>query len=178
VSNNNAICLFVDNISALKKAYEHLNQSQPDQLLVVVFEEFDRLAEEDEEDLLLLLDGQIQRNNVIFLATTNYFDEIPKRLIRPGRMSSVVCVAYPSREVRYSYFEQKLGKNFNDLELWSDRTEGLTVDELKEIIQAVFILNENLEETIDRLVSTRVEPNKPEDEDSLSYTYRKNKRRR
>jgi SpoVK/Ycf46/Vps4 family AAA+-type ATPase len=180
VTKNKAICLFVDNISALKKAYEHLNQSQPDQLLVVVFEEFDRLAQEDEEDLLLLLDGQIQRNNVIFLATTNYFEEIPKRLVRPGRMSSVVCVTYPSRDVRYSYFKQKLGEKFKDLDLWSDRTEGLTVDELKEIIQAVFILNEDLEETIERLLNTRVEapPKDDDDYNGNNFSYKKIGRRR
>lgn len=155
VEEYNAICLFVENVRAIKKAYEFLNKSQPDQLLVVVFEEFDRLADEDEEDLLLLLDGQTQRDNVIFLATTNYIDRIPKRLRRPGRMSTVIEVGYPSFKVRESYLAQKLGKNFELLAEWSEKTEGLTIDELKEVVQSVYILEEDIDETVERLIETR-----------------------
>lgn len=180
VGEHNAVCLFVENISALKKAYEYLNQSQPEQLLVVIFEEFDRLADEDEEDLLLLLDGQIQRNNVIFLGTTNYIERIPKRLIRPGRMSTIE-VTYPEKSVRKSYFSQKLGANFEYIEEWSDRTEGLSVDELKEIVQAVYILSEDLDETIQRLIETRTGepmPNYDEEEPESNFRTIKRKKRR
>jgi len=171
VQDYNAICLFVENINALKKAYEFLNESQPEQLLVVVFEEFDRLAEDSEEDLLLLLDGQIQRDSVIFLATTNHLDKIPPRLYRPGRMSSVIEVNYPTEVVRRAYFENKLGKNFKHLSEWVEKTEGLSVDELKEIVQAVYILNENLEETIERLVNTRSEKDYEKNEEEESNTF-------
>lgn len=174
VKDYNAICLFVENIAALKKAYEFLNQSQPDQLLVIVFEEFDRLAEDSEEDLLLLLDGQIQRDSVIFLATTNHLNKIPPRLYRPGRMSSVIEVNYPTDKVRQAYFETKLGKNFKYLSEWVEKTEGLSVDELKEIVQAVYILNEDLEETIERLLTTRSDkdyekPNEEEDNNPFPW---------
>lgn len=179
VEEHKAVCLFVESVTALKRAYEYLNQSQPDQLLVVVFEEFDRLADEDEEDLLLLLDGQVQRNNVIFLATTNYINLIPKRLLRPGRMSSVVEVCYPERAVRYSYFSQKLGEDFEFLDAWADQTEGLSVDELKEIVQAVYILNEDIEETIQRLIYTRTEEQpKDDDDEPSSYSIRHNRKKR
>lgn len=180
VQDYNAICLFVENINALKKAYEFLNESQPEQLLVVVFEEFDRLAEDSEEDLLLLLDGQIQRDSVIFLATTNNLNKIPPRLYRPGRMSSVIEVNYPTDNVRRAYFENKLGKNFKHLTEWIEKTEGLSVDELKEIVQAVYILNENIDETIQRLVETRSEKDyeKNEQEEINYLSYLKSEKRR
>lgn len=180
VESHNAVCLFVENIGALKKAYEYLNQSQPDQLLVVIFEEFDRLAKHNEEDLLLLLDGQIQRNNVIFLATTNYLENIPKRLYRPGRMSSVIEVGYPGEEVRRSYFVRKLGEDFVDLELWTEKTEGLSVDELKEVVQAVYILSEDLEETIQRLIDTRmtVEELEEDEDDGPFFSLGSKKKKR
>lgn len=178
VNSHNAVCLFVESVSALKKAYTYLNQSQPDQLLIVIFEEFDRLAENDEDDLLLLLDGQVQRNNVIFLATTNYLDRIPKRLYRPGRMSSVIEVGYPDENVRRSYFINKLGENFEHLDLWSEKTVGLSVDELKEVVQAVYILNEDLDETIQRLIETRsAEEDKKQEDDDLPFYLKKSKRK-
>lgn len=179
VEDYNAVVLFVEDVSAVKKAYEHLNKSQPDQLLVLVFEEFDRLAKEDEEDLLLLLDGQTQRNNVIFLATTNFIDKIPKRLRRPGRMSTVIEVGYPNAKVRESYLKQKLGDSFSLLSEWSEKTKGLTIDELKEVVQAVYILEEDLDETVKRLIDTRTfGDGEEEDDDDYLPKKRNNFQRR
>ena len=150
-----AIVLFIDEIESLKKAYECLTNTQPDCLLVIVFEEFDRLARNYENDLLIILDGQMQKENVIFLATTNFLEKVPKRLYRPGRLSTTIEVKYPIEEAREFYFSQKLGEDFKDLKEWTKKSDGLSIDELKEIVQSVYILEEDLDETVKRLIDTR-----------------------
>lgn len=169
VVNSGGICLWAKNPDMLTIAYEILECIQPEDLVLVILEEFDDIVKKSGESLLLsLLDGQIQKSNVIYLATTNYREKIPARLLRPGRMSSCIEVKYPIAEARESYLTAKLDpeERINLIDLVKV-TEGLSIDELKEVVQSVFILDNDLTETIDRLKKTRdntVDPRLLEDE--------------
>lgn len=152
----NGIILFASEIDALKIALSSLNETQPDCFVLVILEEFDSIVKQYESELLTLLDGQVQKNNVMYLATTNYLKRIPKRLYRPGRINSVLEIKYPNLEARTHYFQTKL-KDFNvDITELATKTKDLSVDELKEVIQSVFILEDDLENTIERIKTTRV----------------------
>jgi len=141
-------------LNLIDHTFKILNNTQPDVITMVIFEEFDSIVREYESELLTLLDGQVQKNNVIYLATTNYLDKIPKRIYRPGRFSSVIEVTFPNADARTVYFKHKLGdiQGLNEL---VNKTNGLSIDELKEIIQSVYILNYNVDEEIQRLLRTR-----------------------
>lgn len=155
VVNNGGVVIWGDcHLALIKHAFKILNNTQPDDLTMVVFEEFDSTVESYESELLTLLDGQVQKNNVIYLATTNYLEKIPKRIYRPGRFSSVIEVKFPIEEARSLYFQNKLGLTPRHDELVA-KTKGLSIDELKEIVQACFIFDYNLDEEIKRLFQTR-----------------------
>lgn len=148
------VVLFVDDIRLLKLGFKALDDIQPDLLKLVILEEFDELAQKYETELLTLLDGQVQTNNVIYLATTNYVHKVPKRLYRPGRFSSVIEMQFPTPKARKYYLEHKLGKD-PIVPTLLEKTNGMSIDELKEIIQSVVLLENDLEKTCKRIWETR-----------------------
>jgi SpoVK/Ycf46/Vps4 family AAA+-type ATPase len=148
------ICLWVTEPALLAAAFSALEDIQPNILTGVIFEEFDGIVQKHESELLTLLDGQVQKNNVIYLATTNYLNRIPKRIYRPGRMSSVIEVKYPHAEARRMYLEHKyarLGIHSVDVASRVAATKGLSIDELKEVVQAVDLLRNPLDAVLTRL---------------------------
>lgn len=155
VVDQGGIVLWAEQLALVEIAFRVLNSTQPESLTLVVMEEFDSIAGQQETRLLSMLDGQTQKENVMYLATTNYIDKISKRLYRPGRFSSVIEVQAPIAEARQMFLENKLGKGFNDMFNWVKHTEGLTIDELKEVIQSVEILKYDFNTVLMRLAKTR-----------------------
>lgn len=155
IVNSGGVVLWANEPKLLAFAYNVLNDIQPDVLTGVIFEEFDNIVANNESTLLTLLDGQVQKNNVIYLATTNYLDKIPARVYRPGRMSSVLEVQFPNTAARTMYLEYKSKQLGIDMDIKGrvDLTDGLSIDELKEVVQAVDILKEPLAATLARLRS-------------------------
>lgn len=148
--SNGAICLFVKTPDVLEHAFEFLNLSQPETFVVVIMEEFDGIAKHHERFLLNLLDGQIQKNNVMYLVTTNYINKIPARLRRSGRINLKIEIHPPEKEARLFYIRTKISSEKEAKEL-AELTKGLTIDDIKETIQAVYLLKENAEGVVKEL---------------------------
>jgi hypothetical protein len=149
---NGAIVLFCSNPETIVKAFAALGDIQPHTLKLVILEEFDAaIRYYSQEPFLVLLDGQIQVDSVIYLATTNYIEKIPARLKRPGRFSSIIEVGTPNTKAREMYLTTKLGHDYSEMKSWVHHTEGLTIDELKEMVQAVEILGNDFKETLERI---------------------------
>jgi hypothetical protein len=159
VENQKAIVLFVENgtpngangVQLLEHVVSFIADTNKNSLLVIIFEEVDELIRRNERMLLTFLDGQMQRPNTICLGTTNYIGRIPARFLRPGRFSQTVEVGNPSFEARRFYLAYKLGEEFEHLNDWAKRTEGLSIDEMKEVIQACYILQQPFERVVNRL---------------------------
>jgi Cdc6-like AAA superfamily ATPase len=128
---------------------------EPNRKLIVLFEDIDNILDGGKaltSALLNVLDGVNQIDNVIYLATTNYPEMLEERLInRPSRFDRVYLINYPSSEVRRKFIENKilpedLAKI--DLELWVEKTNGLTLAHIKELIVSVIIYGKDFEETL------------------------------
>ncbi len=153
VLKNNGIVLFNPNPELVETAFKQLEGLQPDTLVMVIFEELDQLVYHYESELLSLLDGEIQKENIVYLATTNYIEKVPDRLKRPGRFSSVIDVNFPGEAARRAFLSKKL-KSGEDVEGWVNQTEGLSIDEITECIKSVFCLGYKLDDVIKRIQST------------------------
>ena len=150
------IVLFNTDPRLLNLAFTTLDAIQPDILTMVIFEEFDNMTERHEETLLSLLDGEIQKKNVMYLMTTNYIDKVPSRVLRPGRISSMVEVKFPDAVARKHYLDLKvLDKQKYNVDNWVEVTEGFSIDEIKESVLAVCCLGQSLTSVIERLSSTK-----------------------
>ena len=150
------IIIFNPDVALLKKAFSILDDVQPNHTTMVIFEEFEELLAVDEGELLSLLDGEIQKDNVMYLATTNHFDQIPDRLKRPGRFATILEVKFPNLEARRVYLTKKLlADDQSEVENWAQLSDGLSIDELKESVLSVKCLGNTLESTVERLLSTK-----------------------
>jgi hypothetical protein len=151
--------LFNPNPDWLPYAFKVLEDIQPGRMVMVIFEEFDALLRRHEDKLLSILDGEIQKRNVVYLATTNNFDKIPDRLKRPGRFASILEVKYPGTEARIAYLTNKLkASDHSEIPKWVRATEGFSIDELSETVKSVKCFKNTLEETVQRIKVIR-DPN-------------------
>lgn len=140
------------------KGLEVLRRIEPKRPIIVLLEDIDAIIDDyGESSVLALLDGELQIDNVVFIATTNYPEKLDKRLVnRPSRFDLVRYIGMPSAEARTIYLKSKnprLAKpeNLKELTSWVEQTEGFSVAHLKELILAVEALNEPFENTIQRL---------------------------
>jgi len=127
---------------------------EPKRPIVVIIEDIDSVIDRfGEAELLALLDGQLQVDNVVFLATTNYPENLDKRMTnRPSRFDLIKEIGFPSAEAR-RVFLQKKNKvlSAEDIHLWVDKTDGFTIAHLKEMIVSVECLGNTFEDALNKI---------------------------
>jgi len=121
--------------------------------VMVIWEELERWVEDCEGDLLNLLDGIDQVDNVFYIATTNYIEDIPSRIRnRPSRFAEVIEIGAPDKELRRAFLSAKIHQEDNiDMDEWVEKTDGLTIDHLKDLIISVLVLDLPLDDAIEKL---------------------------
>jgi len=126
---------------------------EPKRDCICIFEDIDALIEKQgESGILSLLDGENQVDKVINIATTNYPERLDRRIVaRPRRFDRVIKVEMPGREIRKTFFKNKLRMNGDNMEEWISRTEGLSFAALAELVISVKCLGNSFDETIEKL---------------------------
>lgn len=121
--------------------------------IMVVWEEFEQWVESNEGELLDLLDGVDQVDNVFFIATTNYLNEIPLRIRnRPSRFAEVIEIGAPDEALRRAYISAKVHDDDTiDVDEWVRMTEGLTIDGIKDVIISVLALGVPLDRAVEKI---------------------------
>ena len=146
------------NVSTLMEGLQAFREVEPDRRAVVVLEDADEYVGYQERAMLNLLDGANSIENVCYLATTNYLNRFPERLLRPGRFDKKVYVGPPAIAGRKAYLTHKLGKveTTEEIERLAKETEGLSFGHLRELITAVYALKEPKADVLARLKKTTV----------------------
>ena len=153
-----------DSIKAYVEMVPKLRQIEPGRPLVVIIEDIDSVAGDSNYStsvLLNILDGIKQIENVVYIATTNYPEKLEERITnRPSRFDRRYYVAPPSRKVRKSYLENKIGNNKIDIDIekWLDDTEDLSMSHLKELFISVVLLDNKYENAIEHLKGMKKTP--------------------
>ena len=100
----------------------------------------------------MLLDGENQVDRVINIATTNYPEKLDKRIVaRPRRFDRVIKIDMPNEKIRKEYFKNKLGINGEDLDYWTEASNGFSFASLSELVISVKCLGNSFEKSIERL---------------------------
>jgi len=140
------------------KGLELLRRIEPTRPLVVMIEDIDAMTERmGESTILALLDGELQVDNVVFIATTNYPERLDKRLLnRPSRFDIVKEIGMPSAQARAVYLATKNprlsgAEGADELSSWVDKTEGFSVAHLKELIVLVEVFSTPISVAVSRL---------------------------
>ncbi len=156
IERYNGLVLLMPNPVLTMNCLRLLRTIEPNRLIVGILEEIDEIIRRNgEADLLSLLDGQHNTDKIVYLATTNYPDRLPPRLVnRPGRFE-IEKIDMPNAAARECYIRGVLPAdllNDNDLEKWVKDTEGMSIDHVHELIITMFCLEDfQYEETIKRL---------------------------
>jgi len=130
-----------------------IREIQPNTPIVVLMEDIDAIiAEYCESDVLNILDGVDRVDKSVFVATTNYPERLPQRLInRPSRFDKRFEIGYPNESSRRIFFEHLFSKEKKgswDIDKWVEATDKMSFAHLKELFVASVILGDPFEEAL------------------------------
>lgn len=156
------IVLLVQSPALATRALPVLRKIEPDRPLIVIIEDIEEIIQASgEHDLLALLDGEHQTDNVVNLATTNYPEQLGARIInRPSRFDEVQKIGMPSPIMRKQYLVHILRDEVGKfpVDRWVEDTEGMSIAHLKELVVAVTCLDQTYENVIARLKTMKTAP--------------------
>jgi energy-coupling factor transporter ATP-binding protein EcfA2 len=153
IIERDGIVIFSDSPHNISRGLRLLRAIEPNRPVVVVLEDIDAIVQYGEAELLALLDGELQVDNIITIATTNYPERLDRRLInRPSRFDIVKKIGMPTKEARQVYLGYKNPKLIGeDLIKWLDASDGYSMAHLKEMIVSIECLGNSFEATVQRL---------------------------
>jgi AAA+ superfamily predicted ATPase len=134
--------------------FRKLRQIEAERRLIVIMEDLDTLIKEHgESEMLSLLDGESSISGVVFLATTNYPEDLDGRVKdRPSRFDRVVQIDAPSEESRRIYFKSRMKDSLDaDIERYVKATKGMSMAHCKELIIGMLCLEETFEFALERI---------------------------
>jgi len=163
------ISVYVKDPKMTAEGLEVLRRIEPDRPIVVLLEDLDSITEKHgEHDVLAMLDGELQIDNVVFIATTNYPESLEDRLVnRPSRFDIVRQIGMPSPDARRLYLStmsKRLRKDETELERWVEASHDFSIAHLKEMIIAVEALEQDFDDVVDRLNKMRDDTPSSEDD--------------
>jgi len=156
IIDHGGLSVYVVNPDLAAQGLEKLRIIEPKRPVVVMLEDIDAMVRDyGESQLLALLDGELQIDNIVFVATTNYPELLDKRLKnRPSRFDYIKKIGMPSRDARELYLTHKynlLAKDRAEVNRWLDLTEGFSIAHLKELIISVEVFGVKVTDAATRL---------------------------
>jgi SpoVK/Ycf46/Vps4 family AAA+-type ATPase len=151
--NRGDVVFFGKNAGTIVEALRAFRQVEPDRRVVVCFEEADELVSHNERALLQLMDGDDKQDNCLYLATTNYIQRLPERMLRPGRFDKKILIPPPTQESRRRYLSHKLKDLAEEAEIdrLAKESHGFGFGHLRELVAGVYAMGEPVNEVLARL---------------------------
>lgn len=156
------IVLLVQHVGLAIEAVKAIRRIEPTRHIVTVMEDLDEIIyQQGEANVLSLLDGEANVDNILNLATTNYPDKLGARIInRPSRFDRRVHVLMPNDEARKAYLQKSTndGIEGDTLTKWVAETKDMSIAHLRELVAAVYCLEQEYEVVMGRLKDMAVMP--------------------
>jgi len=158
VQDFGGIVLYLENPNVAYTCLRMIRAIEPNRRIVCVLEDLDSLIDTYEEaDFLSLFDGEKSIDHVVYVATTNYPEDIDKRFLdRPSRFDQIITVELPSFDDRLFYLKNRtVGIEEEILKDWANKTKDFGIAHLKEIIISITCFGYTFEATLERLKAQR-----------------------
>jgi hypothetical protein len=151
--NSDNVVIYPKSLDGLASIIREFRDVEPDRHILCVLEDVDGLIQYSEHAMLELFDGDDQVNHVLFLATTNYPDRLPPRVMRSGRFDTKIEIKQIPREGRIAYLQSKVGTRCKpeDIENYADLTEDFSFAQMREFVAATFALNQEPKAAVTRI---------------------------
>lgn len=148
------VAIFAGDPDGTTTCLQTLRRIEPDRRIIVILEDLDAMIKEyGESELLAILDGESQVDNIVFVATTNYPEDLDKRFIdRPSRFDTVQEIHVPTSKARRMFFLAKEPSLAGDeIDVWVKLSKGFSIAHLKEMIVANRCYGTKIEDVVKRL---------------------------
>jgi SpoVK/Ycf46/Vps4 family AAA+-type ATPase len=149
------IVLVVQNIGLATMCLKAIKRIEPNRNMICIFEDIDEILRANgESPVLSMLDGEHNVDRVLNLATTNYPDRLGARIFnRPSRFDRRIKVDMPGPAAREYYLRKATNDSLSeeDLGKWVKDTHEMSVAHLRELVAAVYCLDQPYGEVVDRL---------------------------
>ena len=161
-----------DDILAFDEIMKGIREIEPERRVIAVVEDIDNFVTDGKNveitsKLLNMLDGKLQFDNVVIIATTNYPEDLEERISnRPSRFDLRREIGPPKMRAREFYLKSKLKpKDLKklDIEKTLRDTAGFTIDHLKEFVCMTFVHGHDYDtalEEVKSMISTPILKNK------------------
>ena len=156
--DNGGIVVFCSQTATTSYLISAIRRIEKERPLIVVYEDIDEIINTyGEHNILAMLDGEQQTDNVVSVATTNYPERLGARIVnRPSRFDDRIFVGMPSERDRRAYLEKTT--TGVDVERWASDTEGLSIAHLRELVAAVMCLDQDYDDVLRRLRTMNERP--------------------
>lgn len=165
IIKRDGIVINVNHVGLAIMALKAIRRIEPTRNLIVVFEDIDEIINySGEAAVLSMLDGENNIDNILQVATTNYPEKLGARIInRPSRFDRRIYVGMPGEEARQTYLIKATqdGLHEREVQKWVKDTDGMSIAHLRELVAAVYCLDQPYVDVIDRLKAMSIPP-KPE----------------
>lgn len=135
--------------------YRIFRTVQPETPVVVLMEDIEStIKSSDESKILQLLDGAEPMHKVVFLATTNYPENLQDRIKnRPSRFDRRFEVKHPNDAARRLYLESLMpeGEQLADINRYVFETRGMSLAHLKELFVSTVVMGNPFDTVIKEL---------------------------
>lgn len=148
------ITFLVNHPKVAQLCLEMIRRVEPERPIIAVLEDIDSLVtNHGESSYLAMLDGEVQVDNIVYIATTNYPDRLDPRFVdRPSRFDKIIKLGMPSAAARHEFLKVKEPSLTNhELEHWVKKTNEFSLAHLRELLIAVKCLEQDFDEVIERI---------------------------
>jgi len=151
--NKGDIVFIAKDSSGLVTGLEHFREVEPERKCLVVIEDIDELVRYHERPILELFDGDSQMDNLVILATTNYPDRLPPRVLRAGRFDRKIEIKNPPKAGRLAYLKHKLAihEDESKIDELAEKTKGFSFGQLREFLVSTYCLGQDVDLAIKRI---------------------------
>jgi len=159
LEKEDAVMILANSADSAEDSIEIIKTLEPERKIVVVFEDIDGIiARHGDEDMTHLLDGSSDVDGVLFLATTNYPERLPARLLnRPSRFDVVMKIGMPSADARRAYVSAIVDNLLIDIEEIVVNTDGFSIAEVKEVLILVVVFNYSVMDAVSKTKNNALE---------------------
>jgi hypothetical protein len=159
INTFDGIVLNVDQVYNFIPMIHNLRALEPDRPIMALMEDFDSILYNNSTTAILnLLDGNLQVDNIIYFAATNYLDRIEPRIKnRPSRFDLLVEIPNPDDASREFFLKKKLKpedlSNLGEsgIKQWVADTKNMSFSHLRELIASVVVMGNPYKDVIKRL---------------------------
>jgi len=149
------IVVVVQNVPLASMCLKAVKRIEPLRNMICIFEDIDEILQANgESHVLSMLDGEHNVDRVMNIATTNYPERLGARIInRPSRFDRRVKIDMPGDDARAYYLSKATSGSLvgDELAKWVHDTKDMSVAHLRELVAAVYCLDQPYDEVVERL---------------------------